>query len=158
RRAGDSGASRAERRRHPYRRLYRRRSAEGRHPCSGLSRPWGLLGADGARERLVYRQRRDQLAQSPAGASQQPADTPLSRRHRVVAPSHRPPVDRRTGIRIGAAEHSGDHSPHQGLNTTSYIKELIRFDSPITILAALLVVTIWWWRRPASSGPRWLLV
>jgi uncharacterized SAM-binding protein YcdF (DUF218 family) len=39
-----------------------------------------------------------------------------------------------------------------------FLKELIRFDSPVTIVAALLAVTIWWWRRPSSPGPRRLLM
>ena len=43
------------------------------------------------------------------------------------------------------------------MKTTSFIKELIRFDSPITIVAVLLAVTIWLWRRPSSAGPRRLL-
>jgi uncharacterized SAM-binding protein YcdF (DUF218 family) len=40
----------------------------------------------------------------------------------------------------------------------SFIKALLRPDSPLVIVAVLAVVVVWWWRRPASARPRRLLV
>src|SRR3954468_7583816 len=40
----------------------------------------------------------------------------------------------------------------------TFIKALLRPDSPLVIVAILAVVAVWWWRRPASAWPRRLLV
>jgi uncharacterized SAM-binding protein YcdF (DUF218 family) len=35
---------------------------------------------------------------------------------------------------------------------------LLRVDAPLAVITVLAIVALWWWRRPASHGPRRLLV
>src|SRR4051794_26438321 len=40
----------------------------------------------------------------------------------------------------------------------SFLKESVRFDSPLVIVCMLAAVAFWWWRRPASRAPWRLLI